>query len=56
MSTLFRTLEVTDDDVDGRLIADFACLDPVYVDGMAGVLNLGANFASLYFRWTPRHV
>jgi hypothetical protein len=29
-----------------------ACLDPVYVDGIfsEGVVNLGANFATPYFR------
>lgn len=36
-----------------RLMADFACLEPIYVDGIAGVLNLGANFATLFFRWIP---
>jgi hypothetical protein len=41
-------------EVDAQLIADFACLDPVYVDGIAGTLNLGETFATLYFRWTPR--
>ena len=42
-------------DFTERLIADFACLDPVYVDGIfaEGVMNLGANFATPYFRWTP---
>jgi hypothetical protein len=43
-------------DFTERLIADFACLDPVYVDGIfaEGVMNLGANFATPYFRWAPR--
>jgi len=42
-------------DFTERLIADFACLDSVYVDGIfaEGVMNLGANFATPYFRWTP---
>lgn len=39
--------------IDERLMADFGCLDPVYVDGVAGVLNLGANFAMLFYRWAP---
>jgi hypothetical protein len=52
MPTL-RTLQ-TMDDVDAQLIGDFACLDPVYVDGIVGTLNLGETFATLYFRWTPR--
>lgn len=34
-----------------RLMADFACLDPVYVDGIAGIVNLGTNFAQCFFRW-----
>jgi hypothetical protein len=40
---------------DERVIADFACLDPVYVDGVVteGVVNLGTNFATPFFRWTP---
>jgi len=36
-----------------RLLADFACIDPVYVDGIARILNLGTNFQILYFRWVP---
>lgn len=39
--------------MDERLIADFACLDPIYTDGIAGYMNLGANFATLFFRWSP---
>jgi hypothetical protein len=37
------------------IMADFACLDPVYVDGIVyeGLANLGANFATPFFRWTP---
>jgi hypothetical protein len=41
-------------DFTDRLIADFACLDPMYVDGIAGVLNLGSNFSTPFFRWAPR--
>jgi hypothetical protein len=37
-----------------HLTADFACLDPIYVDGIAGVLNLGSNFSTLFFRWAPK--
>lgn len=37
--------------MDERLMADFACLDPIYVDGTAGAMNLGETFATLYFRW-----
>ena len=42
-------------DYEDRLLADFACLDPVYVDGIftEGVTNLGANFITPYFRWMP---
>jgi hypothetical protein len=36
-----------------RLLADFACLDPIYVDGVAAILNLGPNFQMLFFRWVP---
>ena len=39
------------DEMSDQLIADFACIDPVYVDGVAGLMNLGENFAALYFRW-----
>ena len=39
------------DEMSERLISDFACLDPVYVDGIAGLMNLGANFGTLYYRW-----
>ena len=39
------------DEMSEQLMADFACLDPVYVDGVAGLMNLGDNFAALYFRW-----
>ena len=37
---------LTDDE-----IAAFNCLEPTYVDGIAGLVNLGTNFAVLYFRW-----
>ena len=42
-------------DLTERLIADFACLDPVYVDGIfeEGVMSFGTNFATPYFRWAP---
>ena len=40
-------------EMDERLMAEFACLDPVYVDGIAGLMNLGTNFSIQYFRWTP---
>jgi hypothetical protein len=32
---------------------EIANLDPVYVDGMAGVTNLGTNFGTIYFRYVP---
>jgi hypothetical protein len=38
-------------DLNERLMADFACLDPVYVDDALGALNLGANCQLLLFRW-----
>lgn len=42
------------DALSERLMADFACLDPVYVDDMAGVINLGTNFQMLFHRWSPQ--
>jgi hypothetical protein len=38
-----------------NMIADFACLEPIYVDGIVseGVVSLGVNFATPYFRWVP---
>jgi hypothetical protein len=40
-------------DLDERLLADYAALDPVYVDGIAGVFNLGPNFSTVFFRYNP---
>ena len=40
------------DEMSDQLMADFACMDPVYVDGIAGLMNIGGtNFSTLYFRW-----
>lgn len=36
-----------------RLLADIACAEPVYADGIAGAFNLGTNFLTCYFRWRP---
>ena len=36
---------------DGDLLAEFSCLDPLYVDGIAGLVNLGDTFATCFFRW-----
>jgi hypothetical protein len=40
---------------DDNLLNEFACLDPVYIDGVftEGVVSLGANFATPFFRWAP---
>ena len=38
---------------DDRTLAEFSALDPVYVDGIAGVFNLGQNYSSVFFRWAP---
>jgi hypothetical protein len=40
---------------DDNLLNEFACLDPVYVDGVVteGVVSLGSNFATPFFRWVP---
>jgi hypothetical protein len=35
------------------VFADYAAIDPIYVDGVAGVFNLGANFGTMFFRWVP---
>lgn len=35
------------------LIAATACLDPIYADGIAGFLDLGENFATVYYRLQP---
>ena len=40
-------------EMDEKLIADFACIDPVYVDGVAGILNLGSNFGMMFYRLVP---
>jgi hypothetical protein len=41
-------------DINGRLLSEFAGLEPIYVDGIFtdGIMNLGATFATPYFRWT----
>jgi hypothetical protein len=41
--------------INERFMADCVCLDPVYVDGadVEGIVNLGTNFATPFFRWTP---
>ena len=31
-------------------LADYAAIEPMYVDGVAGVFNLGANFGTMFFR------
>jgi hypothetical protein len=44
---LMRTLEE-------NAMAEFAAIDPIYVDGrLDPLVNLGANFATYYFRWIP---
>jgi hypothetical protein len=40
-------------EMDDKMLADIAALDPVYVDGVGGVTNLGANFGTLFFRYVP---
>ena len=30
-------------------LADYAAIEPMYVDGVAGVFNLGANFGTMSF-------
>lgn len=37
--------------LDNDMMADIACMTPIYVDGVLGVINLGANFMTCYFRW-----
>ena len=36
-------------DCSARVFGDYSALDPVFVDGTAGVFNLG-NFSLMYFR------
>jgi hypothetical protein len=36
-----------------RLLGEIASLDPVYVDGIAGAINLGTNFMLPFFRLIP---
>lgn len=40
---------------DDNFLNEFACLDPVYVDSVVteGVVSLGTNFATPFFRWVP---
>ena len=37
-------------DYSAQMFGDYSALDPVFVDGIAGVFNLG-NFSVMYFRW-----
>jgi hypothetical protein len=39
--------------MDERLINEIGNIDPVYVDGVATVLDLGPNFGTVYFRYVP---
>jgi hypothetical protein len=41
------------DTITDELLGEFAALDPVYVDGAAGLVDLGENFSTLLFRWVP---
>lgn len=36
-----------------RLRAEFAAIEPIYLDGIAAFIPLGTNFATYYFRWVP---
>ena len=38
-------------DCSAQMFGDYSALDPVFVDGIAGVFNLGENFSVMYFRW-----
>lgn len=49
----FHVREATMLEMDERLVADFGCVDPIYVDGVAGILNLGQNFGMLFYRMVP---
>jgi hypothetical protein len=40
-------------DVGEGLLADLACSDPVYANGVAGIWNLGTNYSTCFFRWQP---
>lgn len=41
------------DGLDDRLMADIACLDPIYADGVLGLVNLGTTFMEVFYRWRP---
>jgi hypothetical protein len=47
------SLAVMIDTLSDAHLADYAAIEPMYVDGVAGVFNLGANFGTMFFRWTP---
>jgi hypothetical protein len=34
-----------------QMLAEISCLEPVYVDGIMGFINLGATFLIAFFRW-----
>lgn len=36
---------------DERTLADIACIEPIPVDGVLGLINLGETFLTCYFRW-----
>jgi hypothetical protein len=36
---------------DEGLLADIACIEPVAVDGLFGLVNLGETFLTCFYRW-----
>jgi hypothetical protein len=38
---------------DDKQWLDASILDPVYVDGVGSVFNLGGNFGTVFFRFLP---
>jgi hypothetical protein len=38
---------------DEGLLADIACIEPIAVHGLLGVINLGDTFLACYYRWRP---
>lgn len=38
---------------DRKFFEDLPFIEPVHVDGVLGVFNMGTDFMTCYFRWRP---
>ena len=38
---------------DEQVLTDIACVDPISVHGILGLVNLGETFLTCYYRWRP---